>query len=170
MPYYPDQHHRHSIRLRGYNYAQPGMYFVTICLQHREHLFGAITDRGMALSAAGQMIQSALIEIPQPFPYITIDTYVVIPDHVHVIVQIASPTEGITRKLVRLGDVIGGFKSLTTPAYIRGVHQRGWPAFAQRLWQRNYFERVVRTERELHTTRTYIVNNPQRWLHRHTHA
>ena len=62
-----------------------------------------------------------------------------------------------------LGDIVGAFKSRTTNAYIRGVRTQGWPPFDRRLWQRNYWERVLRDERELHLARDYILQNPLRW-------
>jgi REP element-mobilizing transposase RayT len=62
-----------------------------------------------------------------------------------------------------LGEIVGAFKSLSTNAYIRGVRERGWPRFDGRLWQRNYYERVIRNERELNAIRKYILDNPANW-------
>jgi putative transposase len=65
-----------------------------------------------------------------------------------------------------LGDVIGAFKSITTNRYIRGVHEQSWSAFEKRLWQRNYWDRVIRDDRELEETRLYILENPARSFER----
>ena len=221
-------HDRQSLRLRGYDYTQTGAYFVSITGQKRLCLFGEVTGERMRLNEAGQMIQRVWQELPQTFPTIEMDYFVVMPNHLHGIVVINArppphsapshsndipvgtplvgaqnrdaqgtahvpvgvplvgtqgqdaretrrvPTRGTATEgrfgvataqdaRVSLGDVIGACKSLTTVEYIRGVKTRNWPPFHGRLWQRNYYEHVVRNDESLLKIRQYILDNPARW-------
>ena len=169
MPYNPNRHHRRSIRLRGYDYAAPGAYFVTICAQGWRCLFGTIVEGELALNDAGRMVAEVWAALPEQFPALLPDAYVVMPNHFHAVVSLAEalPTpelsEDSTARSPSLGDIVGAFKSLTTNAYIRGVRERGWPPFDRRLWLRNYYEQIVRSDGDLTRIRTYIENNPARW-------
>lgn len=179
MIFNPDIHHRRSIRLRDYNYASDGAYFVTICTQGRECLFGQIDNEIMVLNDAGRMLEKVWNELPQRFGGIELDAFVVMPNHVHFIVfNVGAPLVGAqeqdqggqdsggykTRPYGQtITDVIGAFKSITTHEYTVGVKQKGWPSFPGRLWQRNFYERVVRDEGELNGFREYIECNPLRW-------
>lgn len=173
MKYDPDIHHRRSIRLQGYDYARNGAYFVTVCAQGRECLFGEIVDGEMYLNDAGRMVAKWWMELPERFPDVVLDEYVVMPNHFHGILVFVgaalrgrpdAETEGHPhRGAPTLGDVVDWFKTMTTNAYIRGVKMSDWPPFAGRLWQRNYYERVIRDEKELDAVREYIANNPKRW-------
>ena len=84
--YDPRIHHRRSIRLQGYDYATPGAYFVTICIQNQECLLGAVVNGEMVLNAAGQMVQRVWDELPAQYPGVETDAFVVMPNHVHGIV------------------------------------------------------------------------------------
>jgi len=175
MKYDPEIHHRRSIRLKGYNYSQAGTYFVTICTHNRECIFGTILDDKMRLNDVGQMVQASWEQLPQRFP-IELDAYVVMPNHFHAIVIIVgaplvgAPDRAGTRRAgtrpapTMLGDIIGAFKSITTNECIRGVREFNWPHFDKRLWQRNYYEHVIRNEEALNRIREYILNNPLRWM------
>jgi len=183
MPYDPTIHHRRSIRLRGYDYAQAGAYFVTICVQGRECLFGQIVNARMVLNDAGRMVQAQWEQLPERFNTIELDIHIVMPNHFHGIVIITNPVgaglvpapapapaPGATTRVAptgprrpTLGDIIGAFKSLTTNAYIRGVREYGWPPFDKRLWQRNYYEHIIRDAADLERIREYIANNPAKW-------
>jgi REP-associated tyrosine transposase len=174
MPYDPDRHHRRSIRLRGYDYSQAGAYLVTIRTQGRSRLFGDVVDGRVELNHAGQMLWSEWEAIPARFPRIELDEFVVMPNHVHGIVWIVgAPLVGAlspdaedgetTTVAPTLGEVVGTFKSLTTNGYIRGVKEHQWPAFPGRLWQRNYYEHIVRTDESLARIRQYIIDNPAQW-------
>jgi REP element-mobilizing transposase RayT len=94
--------------------------------------------------------------MPERFAGARLDAYVVMPDHFHAIISLRG-------RAARLGDVVGAFKSLTTHAYIRGVHEAGWRPFAARLWQRDYYEHVIRGEADRARIRAYIAQNPARW-------
>ena len=167
MHYDPDKHYRRSIRLRGYDYASPGAYFVTMCAQDRRCLFGTIIAGELLLNDAGRMVAAIWEGLPERFPTIVLDAYVVMPDHFHAVVSIANvrdtPEQAGEHSFPTLGDAVGAFKSLTTNAYIRGVREHGWPPFARRLWQRNYYEHIIRNEAASARIRAYIEANPVRW-------
>jgi len=179
MKYAPEKHHRRSIRLKDYDYSQSGAYFITICTQKRECLFGEIVDGEMRLNDAGQMVQTKWDELPKYYTGIDIDEFVIMPNHFHGIILIhdvgagprACPDKGQTglgqprgvAPTMSLPDVVHRFKSLTTTRYRQGVTQNGWPPFPGKLWQRNYYEHVIRDEDELLEIREYIANNPKKW-------
>ncbi|MEO1400515.1 MAG: transposase [Cyanobacteria bacterium J06635_1] len=159
----PDKHHRRSIRLQGYNYASPGNYFVTICLQNRACLLGDIIANQMQFNDAGQMVHDSWTALPKRFPQIDLDAFVVMPNHFHSIITLQNTGGVIPMQDVGLGNIVGAFKSNTTRLYIAGVHRHGWEPFQKRLWQRNYYEHIVRDNPALQTLRQYILNNPQTW-------
>ncbi|MCC6728750.1 MAG: transposase [Chthonomonadales bacterium] len=172
MAYDADKHHRRSIRLKGYDYVQAGAYFVTICAQNQAFLFGAVVNSEMRLNEAGRMIQSVWDAIPAFYPGVGIDEFVVMPNHVHGIVVLVGATpcgrpdsgqpQGVAPTL-SLPDVVHRFKTMTTKRYADGVKQSSWPPFRDRLWQRNYYEHIIRDEESLDRIRQYIFGNPQRW-------
>lgn len=178
MNYDPDIHHRRSIRLEGYDYSQAGAYFVTICIQSWKCLFGEIMDGDMDLNDAGRMIETVWNEMPCHYRGIETDAFVIMPNHVHGIVvivgagpcacpeQIQQNKKGQPRGVAPtflLPDVVHRYKTLTTKRYIDGVKQCGWSAFPGRLWQRNYYEHIIRNENALNRIREYINNNPAKW-------
>jgi putative transposase len=190
-----DRHHRRSIRLQGYDYAQAGAYFVTICTQGRECLFGEIVDGEMHLNGAGRMIQLVWEELPHQYLGVGVDASIVMPNHIHgIIVLTGLDEEGQPRGVaptpmpdataqppvgagtearagpcacpkprLSLPDVVHRFKSLTTARYRQGVIHQGWQPFPGRLWQRNYYEHIVRSKMALNAIRQYIQTNPLRW-------
>jgi REP element-mobilizing transposase RayT len=204
MTYNPDIHHRRSIRLRDYDYSSVGAYFVTMCVQNHECLFGEIVDGGMVLNDAGRMIQATWEALPESHQVVQLDEFQVMPNHFHGIVILNDcrgescirpvcirPTcirpvsvgnadghiedenqgEHKVRPYVHpngtdensLGRVIQALKSLTTHTYVTGVKESNWPPFPGKLWQRNYYERVIRNDDELNRAREYIMNNPLKW-------
>lgn len=188
MKYDPEIQHRRSIRLRGYDYAAGGAYFVTICVQGRECLFGKILNDVMVPNAAGVMVTAIWNELAVHYPGVAVDAYVIMPNHFHGIIMLnvgaaprgrpgftgprAGPEQGHPRggaptqdgaPTLSLFDVVHRFKSLTTARYRHGVLNDHWPPFAGRLWQRNYYERVIRDEIELSAVREYIQFNPTNW-------
>lgn len=175
---------RRSIRLKGYDYAQPGAYFVTICTQNRERLFGEIVGDEMQMNDAGRLVRSRWQELPARFPSVNLDTFVVMPNHLHAVIVLGdtlvfggpgAPTRGaptppgvgafatVESSASSLGTIVGAFKSLTTHDYVQQVKRSGWPSFHDRLWQRNYWEHIVRDENSLNRIREYISTNPLRW-------
>ena len=267
---YASDSRRRSLRLRGYDYTQGGAYFVTIVVQGRQCLFGDVVDGEMRLNDAGEMVHRLWEELPGRFPSIIMDTFVVMPNHIHGIIILDNPvgprdrpvgvplvgtqgpgtratadtdtgvdtdggpvgvplvgaqdpgtratadtdtgvdtdgrpvgvplvgtqgpgtratadtdtgadTDGSpgtrankdTRATTRvaptggrgfgLGNVVGAYKSLTTVEYARGVKAMNWPPFHGRLWQRNYYEHIVRSQEDLERVRRYILDNPPQW-------
>jgi putative transposase len=166
---------RRSLRLKEYNYAQAGAYFVTTCTQDRKCLFGDIVDDQMCLNDAGKMVERLWNDIPNRFPSVAIDIFVIMPNHLHGIVILpdgvtapragasVEPGKTITINVPTLGDVMKAFKSSTTVEYIQGVKAMSWPAFHQKLWQRNYYDHVIRDGTDLDRVRRYIDENPVRW-------
>jgi putative transposase len=177
-------HRRRSLRLKGYDYTLAGAYFVTICTQDRACLFGDVVSGAMCLNEAGQMVAALWDDIAARFPRVEIDQFVVMPNHLHGIIVLPYADEGATTRVAptggaivgaplvgapvagapaRLGDVVGAFKSLATNGYIDGVKANGWPEFRGRLWQRNYYEHIIRDETALNRVRCYVDDNPARW-------
>ena len=184
MRYDPDKHHRKSIRLKGYDYSQEGAYFVTICTQNRVCLFGDIVDGQMVLNDAGYMVEKWFLELENKFPDIRCDGYIIMPNHFHcIVVNVGAdlrvcPDNGQSHRIAPtiMGEHTGGehtgsplrrviqwLKTMTTNGYIRGVKQHGWPRFDGRLWQRNYWEHIIRNDNELNRIRQYIIDNPAKW-------
>ncbi len=187
MVFNPDVHRRRSIRLRDYDYSCAGEYFVTICTWQRECLFGEIVDSVMRLNDAGQMVKDSWRQILNHFSGVNIDQYVIMPNHFHGIVTIVgagsprpgardnrtvgagSPRPGLSDpkteggetpplRRATLGQVVGFFKYQSTKRINILRDNPGTP-----VWQRNYYERVIRDDRELDGIRQYIADNPARW-------
>jgi putative transposase len=176
---------RRSIRLKAYDYRQSGAYFVTIVTQNRRCLFGDVVDGKMRLNDAGQMVLAVWAGLSSNYSGVETDHFFAMPNHVHGVIvlvgvgpgtsaysggqpQGVAPTKtgsaaaSVTRPL-SLSDVIHRFKTLTTQRYALGVNGSGWTRFNRRLWQRNYFEHVIRNEDSLNRIRRYILDNPLRW-------
>lgn len=149
---------RKNPRLKDYDYASAGAYFVTICTHHKQAIFGQIKQGLMELNPYGQQAERAWQEIPQHFSTVVLDEFIVMPNHIHGIVFVdrerarhASPLQ----QAPSLGAVIGGFKS----AAARLINQQRAPPGAP-VWQRNYYEHVIRNEKSLSEIREYTANNP----------
>ncbi|WP_281999773.1 transposase [Geotalea uraniireducens] len=170
MTYNPDIHHRRSIRLREYDYSSGGAYFVTMCVQGREHLFGTVADGVMHLNDAGRMVAGTWRALAERFPNVTTDECIVMPNHVHGIIVIhedrAIETVGAIhelpldqqRRTMLIPKLIGYFKMNTAKQINIMRRNSGVP-----VWQRNYYERVIRDEEELAGIREYIRCNPLNW-------
>ncbi len=160
MTYDPNIHHRKSIRLKGYDYSQAGLYFITICVQDRACLFGEISMGKMKLNDAGEMVETEWLKLPERFQNIELHEFVVMPNHFHAILQIVAPTVVIQKNI---GEMMDAFKSITTVEYIRGVKKLGWGSFNGKLWQRDYYENIIRDEQAFQNISDYIANNPARF-------
>lgn len=173
-----DIHNRRSIRLQNYDYSSAGAYFVTICVQHRESIFGNVINGDMVLNDAGLMVQKVWEDLPFKCPGIEIDKFIIMSNHVHgIIFIVGAPLVGAlcnganpsnkragTRPAPTLGDVVGIFKSIATHQYVINVNRNNWNPFPGKLWQRNYHEHVIRNEKELFAIRKYIQDNPLNWV------
>lgn len=185
MKYNPEIHQRQSIRLKGYDYSSKGMYFITICTQNRENLFGEIVNNEMVLNIAGKMIERWYLEIKNKYPNFHYAVNVIMPNHFHCIIEILGadirsdvgadlcvcPFPDINQCHVEQGEHIGSplhqiiqwFKTMTTNEYIKMVKQNLLPSFDKCIWQRNYHEHIIRNEKEYSKIADYIQNNPKLW-------
>ena len=167
---------RRSIRLQEYDYSQPGVYYTTVCTRDRECLFGNVLDGQMPLNEAGQIIQSVWNGLPQFYEGIELDVFIIMPNHVHGVIVLRavvgaiheSPLQSIRessapipitdRRQMLLSKVIGRFKMVSAKR-INGLRQSRGSA----LWQRNYYEHIVRGDESLKRIRQYIIDNPAQW-------
>ena len=169
MPYNPNKHQRKSIRLPGYDYSQAGYYFVTICCYRRQCLFSEIVDGAMQLNQYGQIARSEWLRSSTIRQEIELDEYVVMPNHFHGIVIINPPgangrsplqqtSKRPSMKPKSLSSLMAGFKSSVTKK-INSI--RNTPG--AKVWQRNYYEHIIRDRQLLQKIRQYIANNPLFW-------
>jgi REP element-mobilizing transposase RayT len=179
MKFNPKIHHRKSIRLKNYDYSLAGLYFITICTHDRLPIFGNVVDGSMNLSDAGRMVASQWQELINRFPTIVLHENTVMPNHIHGIIEIVGAIpcgcpNGIdadevgtgwagTRPAPTIGDMVGAFKSLSTHGYIKNIKQNNWLPLPGKLWQRNYYEHIIRSEAAYLKIAEYIETNPQRW-------
>jgi len=137
---------------------------VTICSHGRKCVFAKVHKGVLALNDAGKTIAEFWSALPGRFPNIGIDEFIVMPNHLHGIICIETPNERAAIKAApTLGQIIGAFKSITTNEYIRNVKTSYWAPFDKQLWQRNFYEHVIRTDMDLFRIREYIINNPAQW-------
>ena len=174
---------RKQIRLKGYDYSQSGWYFVTVCTFNRENIFGDIVGATlgspayMKLNEFGKIIESIWQSLPKHHP-VELDVFQIMPNHVHFIIHIfntnrtrpygAGGSRPAPTTKTKLGTVIGLFKSeCSKQIHIVGAtrgspeHTRGSPKI--HIWQRNYYEQIIRNETDLHKIREYIQSNPLMW-------
>ncbi|MTK52505.1 transposase [Paludibacter sp.] len=227
MTLHDEKHRRKNIRLQGYDYARAGLYFLTIVVQNRLHLFGKVVNGEMILNDAGRMIEKWYREIENKFPDKRCREMVVMPNHMHCIIEIlemdnvpstdihmmemgtditemdtdthvaygdahvGAPLRGRPEIIphhenrhhetmpyretddrygihnkkygATIGDVMDWFKTMTTNEYIRGVKNNGWRRFDDKLWQRNYYDHIIRDWQDDVRISTYIIDNPAKW-------
>lgn len=169
MKYDPQIHHRRSIRLKGYDYTQAGAYFITICSYQREHVFGEVVNGEMRLSAWGEIARAEWFKTAALRDNVELydEEFVVMPNHIHGIVWLHEvgtrrrrvPTEKFGKPVAgSIPTIIRAYKSAVTYA-INGLEKSRGGA----IWQRNYYEHVIRNEKELNTIARYIYYNPFNW-------
>ncbi len=168
MAYDPKKHHRHSIRLRNYDYASAGAYYVTICSFRRECLLGDVVDGNMVLNSYGHLAAAVWLWLEDRYPYVRLDAWVLMPNHMHGVLVILADAEqdgrrggsrtAPTHQRKSLGRLVGAFKTVSTKHINILRDTPGMP-----VWQRNYHERVIRNGAELQRIRAYIGMNPARW-------
>ncbi|WP_028298195.1 transposase [Olivibacter sitiensis] len=189
---------RRSIRLKGYDYSQAGLYFVTICVQNRRCLFGDVVDGEMVLNDAGNVAHGCWAEIPEHFPNVVLHEYVIMPNHLHGIIELTGPVgakyfspkyfspenmksiDSIRPTDTSNGDYVADDdfganvdSPLRSPANTIGSVIRGFKIGVTKwvrqntdiyhLWQRNYFEHIIRSQSSYHRIAQYIVDNPLKW-------
>lgn len=165
MPSDSARHRRRSVRLPAYDYAAPGLYFVTICTHGRAPLFGAVVDGAMRLNALGRLADEEWRRTAELRHEVALDVHVVMPNHVHLLFAIvgddahAPAGVGATRRVAPTARAHGPKPGSVVAWRINVL--RGTPGAA--VWQRNYHERIVRDDREATLIRRYVEENPLRW-------
>ena len=160
MPRDTITHHRRSLRLQGYDYSQPGAYFVTICVRRSACVLGEVLDGDMTLTDLGRIASDYWKHVPQHFQDVFIDEFVVMPNHVHSIIIISERRGGVTPPLqtITLSQIIAYYKYQTTKQ-INQVRQQ----IGKLFWQRSFYDHIVRNDEELRRIRKYVVENPLKW-------
>jgi putative transposase len=179
MTYNPEIHHRRSIRLRDYDYSRAGAYFVTICTWEKECLFGEIVKGEMHLNEYAYVVTKCWDDLINHYTGITLDAFVAMPNHIHCIIVIdnnvgaglkparldnhtANNRAGLkpapTNKRYGLSEIVRAFKTFSSRQINQIRNTSGTP-----VWQRNYYEHIIRNEKELQTIREYIRYNPLKW-------
>lgn len=169
MTYNPERHHRRSIRLKDYDYSQVGMYFITICPHNRECLFGEIKNGQMVLNEYGKIVKNEWMKSTEIRNKIKLDEFVIMPNHIHGIIIITDDGRGTLQRAPTVEQfgkpvsnsiptIIRLFKSATTKQINQIRHTPTIP-----VWQRNYYEHIIRDEDNLNQIREYIINNPVKW-------
>jgi REP element-mobilizing transposase RayT len=154
-------------RYTDFDYSSAGAYFITACLYARVPLFAeTVSETDVILTEAGKMVDATWLSIPTKFAGIELDDHIVMPDHIHGIIHLGTDPE--IPSDVFLSNVMRWFKTMSTNRYIRGVKQSGWSTYDRYLWQRNYYDRIIRNDRELEDRRKYIERNPWRWWEKHS--
>ncbi len=163
MEYAPSKHRRQSIRLPGYGYSQAGAYFVTICTRNRQCLFGEILNEEMVPSKYGQIVLDGWYDLASHYPHVALDSFVVMPNHIHGIIvlndNVGAGLKPAPTKRHPLSEIARGFKTFSSRRINQINSTPGLP-----VWQRNYYEHVIRNEDEMDRIRQYILGNPMKWL------
>ena len=182
MRYDSEKHHRRSIRLAGHNYSRAGWYYVTVCTHDKCCLLGTVTNGQMILNEYGKIVNECWWKISAKFIHAKLDKYIIMPNHFHGIIQITNNSRGTATLKAKKGTakakegtacrgptfggsvagslstIVGSFKSAVT----KRINQiRRTPG--GKLWQRNYYEHIIRDYDDYNHIRNYIVNNPANW-------
>lgn len=168
---------RKQLRLKEYDYSQEGYYFITICTQNRLQILSKIIDdyipnikpvgadsisaQNIKLTSVGKLIERVYLNLEKEFPNIKLHDYVIMPNHMHGIIEICDRAEMDSAPTIN--RIIQSFKRHSTIEYIKGVKKGIYKPFDKRIWQRNYYEHVIRNEKEYYLIKQYIQNNPLNW-------
>ena len=167
----PQKHHRRSLRLKGYDYSEEGAYYVTIVTWHRDCIFGKVIDDEVILSDFGKIADECWRAIPEHFSNVELGTYVIMPNYVHGIIVITNSRRGaamlrpyednpnshkINVKPGSLSAIVRSYKSAVSYCIHKEYNATG-------IWQRNYYEHIIRDEKDLQNKTDYINANPSLW-------
>ncbi|MEQ8537268.1 MAG: transposase [Coleofasciculus sp. D1-CHI-01] len=189
MKYNPQKHHRRSIRLKGYDYTQTGAYFITVCTWQRQCLLGEVVNGEMQLSRYGEAVNFNWDILPKRYDGVQLDAFIIMPNHVHGIIFLhdsgwegagldrlfpetatlvvkPAPTKSTTSakfnhqpsKIYGLPEIVRGFKTFSSRRINQLRSQSGIS-----VWQRGYYEHIIRHEESLTAIRDYILKNPWNW-------
>ena len=154
---------RKSIRLKHYDYSQNGAYFVTICTHQRECLLGEIVGATLCgrPNKPDLLAEKWILEIENKFSNTKINKYIIMPNHIHLILVMDNKTGDHAGS--PLHEIIDWYKTMTTNEYIRGVKNNLFPPFNKHVWQRGYYEHIIRNEISYNEIWEYIDTNPLKW-------
>jgi putative transposase len=194
--YNPQIHHRRSIRLKGYDYSQAGLYFITICCQDRKYRFGKIENGEMILNELGTIAYNEWTKLVERFTNFELDVFQIMPNHMHGIILLNNvagvdtltqlvqpqglvPTYAIAQNgsitdcddigtgaspapaNATVGGIIGAYKSLVFNGCLKIYKSKN--DLMGKLWQRNYYEHIIRNAKSYENISNYIINNPAKW-------
>ena len=154
---------RTSMRLNEYDYSKAGYYFITACSHNKINFF----CDNMIINNSGKMLEKEWLNLINRFENIQLHEFIVMPNHIHGIIEIC---ENLCQKGHPQGDaptisnIVGAFKSITTNEYINGVKNFNWQRFDKKLWQRNYWDHIIRDKNEYNRIAKYIINNSNNWI------
>lgn len=148
---------RRTTRLTNYDYSSEDLYFITICSEGFKSTFGDIINQKIKLSILGRIVNDVWNNLTSRFNNIVLHEFVIMPNHIHGIIEIKNHGE------CTLGEIIGAFKSLTTLKYIKVIKQNNLTPFDRRVWQKNYFEHIIRGSKSHEKIAAYIIENPIYW-------
>jgi len=174
---------RNTNRIPQHDYSTPGQYFLTICVESRQQIFGAIENDKMILSDVGEIADFWWREISNHFAGIKLGQYIIMPNHIHGIINIVGVDRCVDplknnkltdnhelnhngrthRSAPTISAIVQWFKTMTTNKYMQNVRNNDWPSFDKRLWQRNYYDHIIRNDTSLNQIRGCIINNPLSW-------
>ena len=169
---------RQSIRLKDFDYDTGGVFFITICVHERRSLFGKISNGNMELNPIGQMVNDVWQHMPEHNSGLLLDNYIVMPNHFHALIGLHKAINFIrtanfdetmntqTRNnpnAITLSGIVRKFKTVTMNKYKLGVLNDNWQPYNCHLWQRNYWDHIIRSDHDLGRCREYIANNPLKW-------
>ena len=164
MKYDPEIHCRRSIRLQGYDYSNQCAYFVTICTWNRRNILGNVLNSVMQLTRFGEIAMTCCQDLPDHYKNIELDEFVIMPNHLHGIIWINGYIAGSGFKPAPhdkghgLSEIVRALKTFSSRLINKDRKTPGTP-----VWQRSYFDRIIRNETELYNIREYIRNNPLQW-------
>jgi putative transposase len=165
----PNMPHRQGLRLKGYDYSQAGAYFVTICAHGKACLFGDVIGSEVKVNELGRKVQAVWDDLPVHYPHVATDAFVVMPNHVHGVVVLRDVGAGFkpartaepARTALRrhgLSEIVRAFKTFSARRINEFRETSGAP-----VWQRNYYEHIIRDDADYNRIAEYVANNPQRW-------
>ena len=177
MTFNPLFHNRQSIRLNFYDYSKVGIYFFTICIEDRRCLLGEISNEEMFLSELGEIALKEWHNLTFRFKNIELGEFTIMPNHIHGIIIVKKIAQNDEKNLISqtdvgatlavalptLGNIIGAFKSLVTTSYLKILKDRNPDIILGKLWQGNYFERIIKDEEGLRNASLYLKNNSKNW-------
>ena len=164
MVYNPKEHHRRTIRIQGFDYSSGYAYYITLCTQDKACILGRVDQGTICLSECGKIVDNIIADLPQRYPGTNIETYVIMPNHIHLIIQLNGDVNDLQvesikdRRKMTLPKIIGYLKMNAGKRIniMNGTEGRS-------VWQKNYFEHVIRNEKAYIDIFEYIYNNPFEW-------